>query len=94
MPADSLAHALRLYADIIRRPHLPEDQLDDARQVSMQELMSVEDDPTQQVMIRLKQLQYGHDRVALLAEPQPELKRSPSKMCNSIMPIDIDPTER
>ncbi len=59
MPAEALATALRLYADIIRRPHLPADQLDDARLVSMQELLSVEDDPTQQVMIRLKQLQYG-----------------------------------
>ncbi|MGV3484458.1 MAG: M16 family metallopeptidase [Planctomycetaceae bacterium] len=59
MPADALSEALSLYAEIIRRPHLPEDQLDDALQVSLQELRAVEDEPTQQVMMRLKQLQYG-----------------------------------
>ena len=59
MPADALAEALALYAEIIRRPTLPEDQLDDALQVSLQELRAVEDEPTQQVMLRLKQLQYG-----------------------------------
>ena len=59
MPADALPEALSLYADIVLNPHFPEDQLDDALQVSMQELRAVEDEPTQQVMIRLKQLQYG-----------------------------------
>lgn len=59
MPADALSEALSLYAEIIRRPHLPIDQLEDALQVSMQELRAVEDEPTQQVMIRLKQMQYG-----------------------------------
>jgi predicted Zn-dependent peptidase len=59
MPADALADALALYAEIIRRPVLPKDQLDDALQVSLQELRAVEDEPTQQVMMRLKQLQYG-----------------------------------
>ena len=59
MPAAALADALALYAEIIRRPHFPEDQLEDALQVSMQELRAVEDEPTQQVMIRLKQMQYG-----------------------------------
>ena len=59
MPAGALSDALSLYAEIILRPQLPEDQLDDALQVSLQELRAVEDEPTQQVMIRLKQLQYG-----------------------------------
>lgn len=59
MPAEALSDALSLYAEIIRRPHLPIDQLEDALQVSMQELRAVEDEPTQQVMIRLKQLEYG-----------------------------------
>lgn len=59
MPAEALKDALSLYAEILRRPHFPEDQLEDALQVSMQELRAVEDEPTQQVMLRLKQLQYG-----------------------------------
>ncbi len=59
MPAEVLSDALDLYAEITLRPHMPEDQLEDALQVSMQELLSVEDEPTQLVMMRLKQLQYG-----------------------------------
>ncbi|TWU22529.1 Peptidase M16 inactive domain protein [Novipirellula galeiformis] len=59
MPAESLPEALKLYADIVRRPHLPSDQLEDAKMMAMQELRAIEDEPTQRVMIRLRELQYG-----------------------------------
>lgn len=59
MPAESLRDALRLYADVVRRPHLPEDQLDDARMMAMQELRAMEDEPTHRVMQRLRVLHYG-----------------------------------
>ncbi len=59
MPADSLQSAIGIYADIVRRPHLPADQLDDARMMSIQELHALEDEPTHRVMRRLRELQYG-----------------------------------
>lgn len=59
MPGESLFDALRLYAEIIRRPHLPGDQLDDARMGAMQEVRAIKDEPTQQVILRLKTMQYG-----------------------------------
>jgi len=59
MPGESLLDALRLYAEIIRRPHLPGDQLDDARMGAMQEVRAIKDEPTQQVILRLKKMQYG-----------------------------------
>lgn len=59
MPADSLQEAIQLYAEVVRRPHLPSDQLEDARLMSLQELRAIEDEPTQRVMLRLRQLQYG-----------------------------------
>ena len=62
MPAESLGDAIGLYADIVRKPHLPADQLDDARMMAMQELRATEDEPTQRVMRRLRELHYG-DRV-------------------------------
>ena len=62
MPAESLPEAMKLYSDIVRRPHLPADQLDDARMMAMQELRATEDEPTQRVMRRLRELHYG-DRV-------------------------------
>lgn len=59
MPAESLAAALDLYAQIVRRPHLPGDQLEDARAVALQELRASEDEPSQRVMMRLKEKHYG-----------------------------------
>ena len=43
MPAESLRQAIDLYADIVRCPHLPQDQLDEARMMSLQELRAIQD---------------------------------------------------
>lgn len=59
MPAESFGEALKLYADIARRPHLPADQIEDARMMMMQELRAIEDEPTQRVMRRIRELHYG-----------------------------------
>jgi predicted Zn-dependent peptidase len=52
--ADSLLDALAIYVDVLRRPRLPEEQLDAGRQVMLQELQSVEDDPHHKVMVELR----------------------------------------
>lgn len=59
MPAESLQQAIALYGEIVRLPHLPGDQLDDARMMCLQELRAMEDEPTHRVMRRLRELQYG-----------------------------------
>lgn len=59
MPAESISQALKLYAQIVREPHLPADQLDDARMMMSQELRAVQDEPPQRVMRRLRELHYG-----------------------------------
>ena len=79
MPADSLADAIRIYADTVRRPHLPGDQLDDAKQMAIQELHAIEDEPTQRVMLRLRELQYG-----------PRLGRTPYGTIDSVEAITMD----
>ena len=52
--ARNLSPALEIYADILRRPHLPDDQLEPCRLVAMQELAAVEDEPAHKVMIELR----------------------------------------
>ena len=52
--AKNLPATLRIYADLLRRPHLPEDQLDACRLMALQELRSIEDDPSHKVMLELK----------------------------------------
>jgi predicted Zn-dependent peptidase len=59
MPAESLYETLAIYADVVRRPHLPGDQLDDARQSCIQEIRSIEDDLAQKAFQELRRLQYG-----------------------------------
>ncbi len=60
MPADQLESALSIFADLVRSPHLPEDQLEDARSACVQEIRSLEDDLAQQVMQNLRQRRYGN----------------------------------
>lgn len=59
MPAESLLETLAIYADVVRRPHLPGDQLDDARQSCIQEIRSIEDDLAQKAFQELRRLRYG-----------------------------------
>ena len=56
--SESLFAALEIYADIVRRPHLPADQLEAGRAVCVQELRSVEDDPNQKLMTELRRRHY------------------------------------
>lgn len=67
MPADSLAAALSIYADVVQRPHLPEGQLDDARQGCLQDVRALEDDLPQKLLLELRQRFYAdpHGRSAL-----------------------------
>jgi predicted Zn-dependent peptidase len=59
MPAESLPQALSLFADLVQRPHLPEDQLDDARLGCLQEVRAIEDDLAQKTMQQLRRRHYA-----------------------------------
>lgn len=56
--ADKLPDALRLFGDIVRRPHLPEDEFDPARNSVVQDLRSIEDEPRQKIFIELRRRCY------------------------------------
>jgi predicted Zn-dependent peptidase len=55
---DNLAAGLGLFADMIRRPHLPADQLAAARSSCLQELRAIDDEPSHKLMIELRRRQY------------------------------------
>lgn len=56
--AGNLAPALTLYADLLRRPQLPSEQLEPARLVVLQELQALDDEPSQKVMLELRARHY------------------------------------
>jgi predicted Zn-dependent peptidase len=64
--ARNLPAALEIYADILRRPHLPAEELDAVRALALQDLQGLEDEPRQKVLIELRRLHYpaplGRDR--------------------------------
>jgi predicted Zn-dependent peptidase len=57
--AENLYPAMKIYADLVRRPHLPEEQLEDARQVCLHEIRAVDDDFAQKTMQQLRLKHYG-----------------------------------
>jgi predicted Zn-dependent peptidase len=64
--ARNLPEALDIYADIILRPHLPEEEMDAVKALALQDLQGLEDEPRHKVMIELRRLHYppplGQDR--------------------------------
>lgn len=56
--AANLPAALAIYADVLRCPHLPSDQVESGRQAMLQELRAVEDEPAQKLMIELRRRYY------------------------------------
>jgi len=52
--ADNLGEALRLHADIVLRPHLPEKELEPVVALSLQELQTLEDNPAQKMFVHLR----------------------------------------
>lgn len=58
MVARQLPIVLPIYADILRRPRLDADELEKARQVILQNLAGIEDDPSHLAISTLRQLAY------------------------------------
>lgn len=56
--ARNLLPTLALYADMLRRPRLPDDELEPAQAMSIQDLQSLEDDPQRKVMVELRKRYY------------------------------------
>lgn len=58
MVSRQLSDALPIYADIIRRPLLTEDELENARQMVLQNLAGTEDDPAHRAILALREIHY------------------------------------
>lgn len=54
----NLAPALDLYADMLRRPNLPEEELEPARKLALQDIQGLEDEPQSKVMVELRKRYY------------------------------------
>jgi len=72
LEAGNLAEALDLYADIILKPSLKDDRFELARQLAIDEVLSLDDDPRHKVMLKLREQFYpsplGRSTVGDIAE--------------------------
>jgi predicted Zn-dependent peptidase len=64
--ARNIPTALELYADVLRQPHLPKEELEPAQALLLQDLQGLEDDPKGKVMVELRRRHWpdplGRDR--------------------------------
>lgn len=58
--ARNLGAALEIYADILRRPLLPAEEIDAVRALAIQDILSLEDEPRQKVMVELRRRTWPH----------------------------------
>lgn len=56
--ARNLPAVLDIYADIARRPLLPDDELESAQELALQDILGLEDSPQEQVILELKARYY------------------------------------
>ena len=56
--ARNVPAALDIYADIVLRPHLPEDELEPVQALALQDIQSLEDAPQSKVMVELRRRYY------------------------------------
>ena len=64
--ARAIPPSLEIFADILRRPHFPPEDLDAAKALALQDLQSLEDEPGSKVMVELRRrfwpMPLGQDR--------------------------------
>src|SRR4051794_24546527 len=53
--ADKVMQGLNAYADIVQRPHMPADGFESARDLALQALAGIEDEPRQKLMLKLRE---------------------------------------
>ena len=58
LESENLSKVLDLYADVINRPWLKDEEFEPARQLSIDEVLSLDDDPRHKVMLKLREQFY------------------------------------
>ncbi len=79
MPSSAFERTLELYSHMVQSPHLPADQIEDARQLALQDLRALEDEPSHRCFNELKRFRF----------PQP-FGRTAQGTLEGLQAIEID----
>jgi predicted Zn-dependent peptidase len=93
LEAENLAEAIKLYADIILRPGLKDDQFELARQLAIDGVRALDDDPRHKVMLKLREQFYpsplGRSPVGEITE----LKTLTPEISKRIIKTNFNPSQ-
>lgn len=59
MPSGALEDCLDVFSQMVQRPHLPENQLDDSRSLCLQDLRALDDEPSHRCFSELKRFRFS-----------------------------------
>jgi predicted Zn-dependent peptidase len=93
LESENLADALDLYADIILRPQLKEEQFELARQLAIDSVHALDDDPRQKVMLKLREQFYPSPLGRSTAGDIEELTALTAKETEKIVKKDFNLSE-
>ena len=93
LEASNLTHALELYSDTIQKPALKEDQFELARQLAIDNVLSLDDDPRQKVMLKLREQFYSKPLGRSTVGEIPELKALSADKTRNIINDNFDLSE-
>ena len=81
--APKVMAALPAYADIIRRPHLPSEGFEAARDLALQAIAGIDDDPRQKLLIALRELFFPAPLGRNPMGRKPDLERLTLETCRA-----------
>jgi predicted Zn-dependent peptidase len=93
LEAGNLSQALDLYADIILKPRLEEDQFEPARQLAIDEVLALDDDPRQKVMLELREQFYPNPLGRNIVGDVDELKALTAEKATQIINTNFNPSQ-
>ena len=85
LQADNLLKAIRLYADIILKPALNNQQFEYSRQLALQSLTSLEDNPLHKILLMLPEYFYPDPLGRSPVGNQKDLQNLTPQMCKQII---------
>jgi len=93
LEASNLTEAIGLHADIILRPSLKEDQFELARQLAVDDVLGLDDDPRQKVMLKLREQFYPSPLGRSTAGEVGELKALTAEKTKQIIKNNLNPSQ-
>jgi predicted Zn-dependent peptidase len=90
LESSNLAQALELYADVILQPHLKDEEFEPARQLALEGVLALDDEPRQKVMVELRKRFYPSPLGRSTSGEIEELERLTAALTRELVKADFN----